>query len=363
MSLSPKHINQQLDRYFNGKMTTEEMHQLEKEALSDAFLKDAMDGYTETAGGLNHYAQRLQNKFAIIYKYWLISILSAALIIMSTLYFTKTDTTPSFIGQMEDQKLDIKQNISPEQEFEIIPEEIESMKTIAISSQIQPEKVVHDFTENQTYHTENSKPSTHIILVNPNQLILEEEFPEIIIAEQAHKTVTYPYRYYYDMAVVDYSRFENREKIINKTVYTFSGLDASYESDSARNNHELIEQTVQVSYLNYMEETIYYFSKDKYKNALKRLNTISNQYKNDLNAFFYGGLCYYNLGRFDNALDSFKKILQLKAGPFTEEANWYQAITLIKLKRESDAKIVLADIILFNGFYKAQAEILLGDLK
>ena len=47
MSLNPKHINRQLNRYFNGEMTGAEMHQLEKQALSDSFLKDAMEGYAE----------------------------------------------------------------------------------------------------------------------------------------------------------------------------------------------------------------------------------------------------------------------------------------------------------------------------
>lgn len=363
MSLSPKHINQQLDRYFNGKMTKLEMHQLEKEALSDHFLKDAMDGYTETASGLNHYNQHVHDRFAINYKFWVISILSVALIIMSTLYFTKKDIEQPIISQTDIQKNETPETVIINQEFELLPKEIESMETIAVASQIHHEKVINDFTENQTYHSEDNQENSNIVLVDPNQLILEEEeLPEIIIAKQNNKKIIYPYRYYYNMAIVDYSRFENRVKLINKTIYTFSGLNASFESNTARNNQELIEQTVQVSYLEYLEETIYYFSKDKCKSALKRLKTISSQYKNDLNALFYGGLCYYNLGNFHLALESFEKILQLKEGPFTEEAQWYMAKTLIKLKHPSKAKALLADIILFNGYYKEQAGQLLSDI-
>ncbi|MFK8038210.1 MAG: tol-pal system YbgF family protein [Crocinitomicaceae bacterium] len=362
MSLNPKHINQRLDRYFGGKMTKVEMHQLEKEALSDAFLKDAMDGYTENASGIKYYNQHLKKRFGFDYKYWVISILSIALIIMSTLYFTKAGQKPALISQADINKQIPDENISSQQEYEVIPKDIEQMETIAVVSQIQHEKIVQDFTENQTYHLETDSVSDDIILVDPNQLIFEEALPEIIITKQERKIITYPYRYYYDMAVVDYARFENREKLINKTVYTFSGLDASFESDSARNNHDLIEQTVQVSYLEYLEETIYYFSKDKYKNALKRLNTISLQYKNDLNALFYGGLCYYNLGKFDKALESFKKVLQLKEGPFVEESKWYEAKTLLKLKRTKETKTLLAEIIMFNGYYAEQAATLLRGL-
>ena len=118
---------------------------------------------------------------------------------------------------------------------------------------------------------------------------------------------------------------------------------------------ELIEQTVQVGYLDYLEETIYYFSKDKYKNALKRINIISKQYKHDLNALFYGGLCYYNLGNHNKALNQFDLIINLGDGPFTQEAYWYKAKTEIQLENIKSAKKTLKYIITQNGFYSKQA--------
>ena len=63
MSLNPKHINRQLTRYFNGEMTGEEMHELEKLALSDSFLKDAMDGYAENPQAIQYFNQTLSGRF------------------------------------------------------------------------------------------------------------------------------------------------------------------------------------------------------------------------------------------------------------------------------------------------------------
>src|SRR5687768_13900629 len=40
---------QDIERYLNKEMTPEEMHAMEKAALEDPFLADAMEGYTELA--------------------------------------------------------------------------------------------------------------------------------------------------------------------------------------------------------------------------------------------------------------------------------------------------------------------------
>src|SRR5687767_7852481 len=37
-----------IERYYNGKMSSQEMHRLEKAAMEDPFLADALEGYTYT---------------------------------------------------------------------------------------------------------------------------------------------------------------------------------------------------------------------------------------------------------------------------------------------------------------------------
>lgn len=39
----------EIESYYNGKLTPQEMHELEKAALEDSFLADAMEGYTHTS--------------------------------------------------------------------------------------------------------------------------------------------------------------------------------------------------------------------------------------------------------------------------------------------------------------------------
>ena len=366
MSLNPKHINRQLTRYFNGEMTGEEMHELEKLALSDSFLKDAMDGYAENPQAIQYFNQTLSGRFNSRFKYWTIAVLSIALLVMTGLFFNQHSKLPQqeYITEGRLPIAEKNEQIKTENtsEIEVLPAAIETLRTIQVAEQINTKRVKEDFAINDTYHAEAEEENDNIVLIDPNNLLVDEELPEIIVAKKTQKKVVYPYRYFYDMAVVDYGRFENREKLIHKTVYTLSGVDASFESESARNNQELVVKTVQVGYLTYLEETLYYFSKDRYKNALKRLNIISSHFKNDLNAMFYGGLCYYNLGEFDTALQEFNAILSLKQGPFTEEAQWYKAKTLLKLERNRAAKKLLAEIILVNGYYAEQAKELMAKL-
>ena len=364
MSLNPKHINRELDRYFNGEMTGSEMHQIEKLALSDSFLKDAMDGYAENAGALNYYNQNIAQGSKTKFKFWVVSSLAVALLIMTGLYLTKNTVKINESQAITGTDLKPFNNNSDfDSEIEMMPAAIETLKTISTIEQIHTKSVKKDFTDNETYYAEAEEKNENIVLIDPNDLLMDEELPQIITAKKEQRKIIYPYQYFYDMAVVDYGRFENREKLINKTVYSFSGIDASFESENAKNKQEFIESTVIVRYIDYLEETMYYFSKDRYKNALKRFNIISTQYKYDLNAMFYGGLCYYNLGDFTTALKEFNAILKLKEGPFTEEASWYKAKTLIKLQKQAEAKEALATIIMNNGFYTSQASVLLKSLK
>jgi hypothetical protein len=69
MTDKSKHINtytaQDFERYYAGRMTPAEMHELEKSALDDPFLQDALDGYQLTNSGtsdLKELRQRLLQK-------------------------------------------------------------------------------------------------------------------------------------------------------------------------------------------------------------------------------------------------------------------------------------------------------------
>ena len=61
----------------------------------------------------------------------------------------------------------------------------------------------------------------------------------------------------------------------------------------------------EIDYQDFLSLSLNKFKNNKYKAALINFNTIRDQYPNDLNAHYYGGLCYYNIDNPVKAIDFF----------------------------------------------------------
>jgi len=372
MPLDKSQYHHRIEAYFSGKLTEQEKFNLEKEALDDPFLQDAMDGFSDHKDGLKHFQARLQKKRINWNTYLGIGL--AGLTIVALIFMLTRPEGKETINQNKNLAINTEnignktQAMQEGKTVEVIPEAIESLTEIQVDEQIDSDILVDDFSHNETYP--ENKPAKHdeTITIDIKNLDLPEPKVALDLPKKAKRTI-YPYIYFYDLAVVDYTRFENRVRTFKKTTYVFSGLDASQESHESKelqeqdNETHMIEKTVEVKYMDYLEETMYYVSKNKYKNALKRFNLITKQYKDDINAYFYGGLCYYNLGDFESALKEFEAIIDLKDSPFLEEALWYKVKTLLKLNETETAKGLLLDIIAYQGFYSEYAFKLLEELE
>lgn len=349
MSTSSNHNSTNLEKvesYVSGDMTASEKNNFEKEMVDNSFLQDAVDGFSSTPNSIDYFNSKLRNKSNS--KYYIIGISLISMLLISSIFWK--------VNEQESIQI-VSQEFTQPIEIEILPIEIESLQVISkqdeITTVILAEKNKVRPIENTITETELKKDFTLEIveLSIPD----DEEFEDEIIQTVVKVKINYPFTYYNDLAVVDYRRYENREKSIAKTTYVYSGVGANYEGESSKNKSEFTEKTVQVSYMAYLEESMWYFSKAKYKNALKRFDVISIQYKADLNALFYGGLSNYNLGRFTFALTNFESITNLEDTPFYEEALWYKVKTKIKLEQFKSAKLDLKTIISDRGFYAKQA--------
>jgi tetratricopeptide (TPR) repeat protein len=69
--------------------------------------------------------------------------------------------------------------------------------------------------------------------------------------------------------------------------------------------------------------------------------TILNKYPNDLNAHYYGGLCYYNINNPTKALEFFDYILTHDHNAFYQEAQFYKALCLQRLGEYGKANFLL----------------------
>ena len=250
------------------------------------------------------------------------------------------------------------------EEVEVIPEAIDTFVYAETEEQITPDEIkkskplMKDSNEELAEKLEIEENQNEVI--NIEEEIVVENHNELI-PEEANKTISTqaPFIYQYDMYVIDYRVIERNNDVINYTRYEFTGLSAEFEDELARENSYNKQTNVEIPYMEYLEKSMYYFSKGHYKKALNRYLTILEQYPKDLNAHFYGALCYYDMKQYVQALELFSNLLKVEKEKgfiaFRQEAKWYQAKTLLKLNKKNEALVILDEIIAEGLFYAQDA--------
>ena len=118
-----------------------------------------------------------------------------------------------------------------------------------------------------------------------------------------------------------------------------------------------------IPYKDFLMEGLTKFAKNDYKGALGHLLTIQQQYPDDVNASFYSGLCYYNLGKTRQAITMFDKTIGNSISTFKEESEWYKSLSLLEDGKKSDAKELMKKIESEGGFYEKAAREKLKGMK
>jgi TolA-binding protein len=160
--------------------------------------------------------------------------------------------------------------------------------------------------------------------------------------------------YYNQLKAIDYSAYRSKPTVeIEQIILT--GLPADQEQAEMQ-DQEPTTKLVQIPYMDYLDKTLNYISKSKWKQALGRLEEILTTYPDDVNAHFYSGWCYYNLAQYDQASSHFSACLQLDFANFNEEALWYLAKSKQASGQVADAKQLFQEIKNQKGYYSKQAE-------
>jgi hypothetical protein len=167
-----------------------------------------------------------------------------------------------------------------------------------------------------------------------------------------------------DFKAIDYTEEYQKEFDMKQVVETKSiSADFATEKDKELAEKERDELLVEITYKSTLEKAMAYYKNAKYTLALEQFNIILKEHPEEVNGLFYGGLSNYQLRRYNKANESFDAVLTNEETEFNQEARWYKALTLIKLKKNDKAKIILKGIIAENGFYKAKAEDKLKELQ
>lgn len=366
MNFNSDHIDiEQLRKYYQNKLSSSERHALEKKALSDPFLKDAMDGFDENPALFEAFYQKNKRKFNQNVSstfLWGTIVLLALFAITKLINFGPTENIIAKTDPKSTQKVvgtptnELDTSIESTKEIEIVDDAIQQLDMVKKEERILPEELI----ASQDQKKEQKIPE-NIVVDEPKNQSRNYDYQDEQINTTKQGLVKAPTVFMHDLFVVDYRKIDRKNATITYKRFELSGLSADRESEESSN--ELIEKEVQIPYVEYLDKSMAFFAKERYKEALNRYIKILEQYPDDLNALFYGGLAYFNLGKYEKSIAFFDQLLASKYDAFLEEALWYKAKTLIKLKQNKQADEILNEIIIQGGFYLKEAIALKATLK
>lgn len=160
--------------------------------------------------------------------------------------------------------------------------------------------------------------------------------------------------------------FISNLKVTNYRLYYFkqnesidlsinTGLAAQYESKAHVENiyinrsesflaHKIIQRAMKL------------FNAKHYTNCIEELTMLYEFNKDDANAQFYLGMCYYLTGKYSTAQIFFQKNLDNENNIFHQESDFYQAMCLLQTKQTDKALAQLQSIVNAKGFYSERAQ-------
>ena len=140
---------------------------------------------------------------------------------------------------------------------------------------------------------------------------------------------------------------------INLSVNT--GLAAQYENNSSIEKTTLLASDTYYAH-KIIQQAMKLFNSKHYINCIEELNMLYEFNKDDANAQFYLGMCYYLTGKYSLAQTYFNKNLDNQNNIFHQESDYYFALCLLNSHQKSKAIDQLQSIVNNKGFYSGRAK-------
>ena len=309
---------------------------IEEKSLSSDFDSDALDGWSEQKISVS--AMRgLDKRFKTSVNGWIVgSIASLIIITASILLFMNKPAEQKIAAIINVEKTDLVLPDSVAILVELPQMELISVKEIKVKKQKKVEEQAVD-----------SKQNIERELITVSELpILKPEFP---VKTSKLKKAEAKEIYLNNLKLIDYRAYRKRPNLTIESLQ-LSGVPADKEKkDEILKDNQLVD--MEIAYHDYIDKTTVLLDKADYKQALARLNIILSHYPDDLNALFYSGLCYYNLGEYNRSAEMFKLCLTSKFNNFDEEAEWMLAKSYEANGEVEKAKAIYRLIKERGGYY------------
>ena len=349
--------------YLGGKLSEKENREIEGKLESDPFQAEAMDGFKSVSRSVIEF-EKIENKINTRINKFKFNF-NAILLILSSVLIIGISVLILFPEKVENQKINTAQNFTKETKTAIVElsdSAIDVAKTLPTNEIITSSEIIvnspikSEQTENLNT-AKNKKRTLDVIKMKMKEAVKIE-------VENNYKTpisiINSPHIYLHELLVLNY---KNRNNIKKEEVKAeLSGLPAAYEN-TKNDPMDLQINIKEIPYNDFLKAALLDFRENNFKTALKNFKIILNQYPNDINALFYGGLCYYNIKQKDKAIEHFEACITHSYSIFEEEANWYKAKSLYIKGDYYATKNTLNSIIEGNGFYSKSAINLLSKIE
>lgn len=318
-----------------------------RHSADDDFERDALEGWSKASENtrlMSGLDKRFNPQRPLVF--WMISIIS--LLVIGFFTFTNSSTNGKIAPTGTSQKL-----ITVDQRDVLLPKSIANMEKLPKDLQINPEKVVTQFQQKEESY--KNQQATRVEF--------EEEFtlptrkiqpsstsPTFSIAKKKAKEI-----YLMEFKLIDYRAYRSKPELTTKQMTILSGTSAGngIEPETADDPKW---KTIDIPYHDYIQQTMEQFRLGNFKQTLSRTQFILESYPTDVNALFYGGLCYYNLNELNQAIDAFNQVLANSFDNFDEEAMWYLANAYDLQHNKTKAREIFQVIVQQKGYYAKQAE-------
>lgn len=310
---------------------------IEEKSLSSDFDTDALDGWAEQKVSVSAM-KRLDKKFGTSINSWiLVSFTSLIVITAGVFLFMNKPSEQKVAAIINVEKTDLVLPDSVEILIELSPMELISVKEIKVVKHPKMQEPIIDDKQNKEFVTVSELP------------ILKPEFP---LKTPKLKKAEAKEIYLNNLKLIDYRAYRKRPNLTVESLQ-LSGLPADKEKkEEIVKDNQFVD--MEIAYHDYIDKTTGLLNKEDYKQALARLNIILSHYPDDLNALFYSGLCYYNLGEYNRSSEVFKLCLIAKFNNFDEEAEWMLAKSYEANGETEKAKAIFRLIKERGGYYSGK---------
>lgn len=329
-------------------------HAIEMKEAASSFESDAMEGW-EALDYDVRAMQKLDKRFLgnSTLGWYLGGTIAVAAIAVSLFIFTPKKTNLSSDStSLEKEKLTVlldDQEVTLEKSDIVLPDSIDRLRDLPTEQRIEPKKMQEEFKQMKTVYKEMVPPRIEMIALDEIRIPIRELHPEII---REHKTAAEIYLF--DLKLVDYRKYRSKSTVPTKSL-VLTGTPASREDENSSDPTSEMQE-LQIPYVEFISKTMRKFSRGSFKSALSRFDIILATYPDDVNANFYSGLCLYNLGEYEQAINRFLACRTSSFSNFDEEAQWMTALSYEKMGQHAKTKLYFEQIINQGGFYKKSAQ-------